>query len=128
MGRKGHSFAWCRLFYLYGEGEDARRLVTYIRSQLAIGKTVELTSSRQIRDYLNVEDAGRMIADVALGKAEGALNICSGTPITVADMALSIADEFGRRDLIKLGAKQESHPDDPLCFWRADRCPRGFNF
>ena len=114
MGKEGHSFAWCRLFYLYGEGEDARRLVTYIRSQLAIGKTVELTSGRQIRDYLNVEDAGRMIADVALGKAEGALNICSGTPITVADMALSIADEFGRRDLIKLGAKQ-SHPDDPLC-------------
>ena len=60
-----------------------------------------------------------MIADVALGKAEGALNICSGTPITVADMALSIADEFGRRDLIKLGAKQ-SHPDDPLCVLESD--------
>ena len=68
-----------------------------------------------------------MIADVALGKAEGALNICSGTPITVADMALSIADEFGRRDLIKLGAKQ-SHPDDPLCVLESRPCPRGFNF
>ena len=24
-------FAWCRLFYLYGEGEDPRRLVPYLR-------------------------------------------------------------------------------------------------
>ena len=30
----GVEFAWCRLFYLYGEGEDPRRLVPYVRAQL----------------------------------------------------------------------------------------------
>src|SRR6185437_3562232 len=31
---RGVEFAWCRLFYLYGEGEDARRLVPYLRNKL----------------------------------------------------------------------------------------------
>jgi len=114
MEREERSFAWCRLFYLHGEGEDARRLVPYIRSRLAAGEHAELTSGRQIRDYLDVEDAGRMIADATLEPAEGALNICSGRPVAVADMAMRIADEFGRRDLIVLGARQDS-PSDPPC-------------
>jgi nucleoside-diphosphate-sugar epimerase len=116
MDREGRSFAWCRLFYLYGEGEDRRRLVPYIRSQLAAGAAAELTSGRQVRDYLDVEEAGRMIADAALGSTQGALNICSGRPLTVADMAFRIADEFGRRDLIKLGARQDSACDPPCVF------------
>ena len=31
-------FAWCRLFYLYGEGEDSRRLVPYLRARLEAGE------------------------------------------------------------------------------------------
>jgi dTDP-6-deoxy-L-talose 4-dehydrogenase (NAD+) len=114
MEQEGRSFAWCRLFYLYGEGEDDRRLVPYIRSQLAAGVGAELTSGKQIRDYLDVQEAGRMIADSTVGSVQGALNICSGRPVTLADMAFSIADEFGRRDLIKLGARRDG-PGDPSC-------------
>ena len=33
LPQQGIEFAWCRLFYLYGEGEDARRLVPYLRGQ-----------------------------------------------------------------------------------------------
>ncbi len=40
-------FAWCRLFYLYGEDEDERRLVSYIRSRLESNQLVELTSGNQ---------------------------------------------------------------------------------
>src|SRR5262245_20107197 len=45
----GVEFAWCRLFYLHGEGEDARRLVPYLHRQLAEGKPADLTSGNQIR-------------------------------------------------------------------------------
>ena len=57
------SFAWCRLFYLYGEGENERRLVPYIRGQLEAGQEVLLTRGDQLRDFLDVKDAARMIAD-----------------------------------------------------------------
>ena len=104
-------FAWCRLFYLYGEGEDPRRLVPYLRSQLERGEPAELTSGEQIRDYLDVVDAGRMIADVVLSDQTGPVNICSGVPITVRKLAEQIADEYQRRDLLIFGARADNEFD-----------------
>lgn len=106
-------FAWCRLFYLYGEGEDARRLVPYLRARLEANEPAELTSGNQIRDFLDVTQAGRMIAEVALSKQQGPINICSGTPITVRQLAEQIADEYGRRDLLKFGARPDNLVDPP---------------
>ena len=114
MELKECSFAWCRLFYLHGEGEDKRRLVPYIRSQLTAGLPAELTTGRQVRDFLDVRVAGQRIADAALSQREGPLNICSGLPITVAQLAERIAEEYGRRDLLRFGARPES-PGDPIC-------------
>ena len=107
-------FAWCRLFYLYGEGENARRLVPYLRKQLAAGEPAELTSGNQIRDFLDVREAGRMIVETALSKKLGAVNICSGIPITVRQLAEQIADEYGHRDLLKFGVRPDNLVD-PSC-------------
>ena len=110
---KSVEFAWCRLFYLYGEGEDSRRLVPYLRSKLEKGESAELTSGKQVRDFLDVADAGRMIADVVLSDQTGPVNICSGTPITVRRLAEQIADEYGRRDLLAFGARPDNLVDPP---------------
>ncbi len=106
-------FAWCRLFYLYGEGEDKRRLIPYLRSKLQTGEEAQLTSGKQIRDFLDVADAGNMICEVALGRQEGPINICSGIPITVRQLAEKIADEYGRRDLLKFGTRKDNLVDPP---------------
>jgi nucleoside-diphosphate-sugar epimerase len=106
-------FAWCRLFYLYGDGENERRLVPYLRERLARGEPAELTSGTQIRDFLDVREAGAMIADVALGTAQGPVNICSGVPVTVRELADRIADEYGRRDLLRFGARPDNAFDPP---------------
>lgn len=101
-------FAWCRLFYLYGEDEDERRLIPYLRNRLAKGQVAELTSGNQVRDYMDVRDAGQRIADVALGKEQGPINVCSGVGVSVKQIAEKIADEFGRRDLLHFGARQDN--------------------
>jgi nucleoside-diphosphate-sugar epimerase len=113
LPRRGVEFAWCRLFYLYGEGENERRLVPYLRAKLMAGEPAELTSGRQVRDYLNVRDAGRMIVEAALGAEQGPVNICSGIPITVRQLAEQIADEYGRRDLLRFGARPDNLVDPP---------------
>jgi dTDP-6-deoxy-L-talose 4-dehydrogenase (NAD+) len=105
--------AWCRLFYVYGEDEDERRLVAHIRRRLAAGEVVELTSGNQVRDYLDVRDAGRMIADVAVGTVTGPVNVCSGVPTTVRALAEQIADEYGRRDLLRFGVRPDNLFDPP---------------
>ena len=106
-------FAWGRLFYLYGEHEDARRLVPYLRARLAAGAVAELTKGDQIRDFLDVQEAGRLLADLALGERQGAANVCSGVPTTVRQLAERIADEYGRRDLLRFGARPENLVDPP---------------
>jgi len=110
---QGVEFAWCRLFYLYGEGEDARRLVPYLRARLAAGEPAELTSGKHIRDYLDVAEAGRLIVDAALGTVQGPVNICSGKPVTIRALAERIADEYGRRDLLHFGARPDNLVDPP---------------
>lgn len=107
-------FAWCRLFYLYGEGEDARRLVPYLRARLAAGEPAELSRGKKVRDFLNVSEAGRMIVETALSDVQGPVNICSGIAITVRHIAEQIADEYGRRDLLKFGARPDNMVD-PDC-------------
>ncbi len=110
---QGLEFAWCRLFYLHGEGEDPRRLIPFLRERLASGQPVELTSGNQIRDFLDVKTVAHQIVQAALGSATGALNISSGIPVSVRKIAESIADEYGRRDLLRFGARADNHFDPP---------------
>jgi len=107
-------FSWCRLFYLYGEGEDDRRLVPYLRLKLEAGEVAKLTSGNQIRDFLDVKVAGKMIVEAGLSDQQGPKNICSGIPITIRQLAEQIADEYGQRKLLKFGAHEDSLTD-PKC-------------
>jgi dTDP-6-deoxy-L-talose 4-dehydrogenase (NAD+) len=122
---RGTDFAWCRLFYLYGEGEDERRLVPYIRHKISKGEVAELTDGKQIRDYLDVSEAGDQIAQVALGTQVGPLNICSGLATTVRDLAEKIAEEYGRPDLLLFGGKDKRISEPPCVYgepmWNPNR-------
>jgi dTDP-6-deoxy-L-talose 4-dehydrogenase (NAD+) len=109
---QGVAFVWIRLFYLYGEGEDQRRLIPYVRSQISQGQYVELTSGQQVRDFMDVVEVGKYIAKITFNDQVGPVNICSGIPITVRQIVEKIADEYGRKDLLKFGAR-EDNPFDP---------------
>jgi dTDP-6-deoxy-L-talose 4-dehydrogenase (NAD+) len=110
----GVSFAWCRLFYLYGKGEHPARLVPYIRARLDTNEIVELSSGEQTRDFLEVQEAARRILSVALSTQHGPINICSGTPTTVKQFAESIADTYGKRHLLRFGARPDNVFDPPF--------------
>ncbi len=109
----GVDFAWCRLFYLHGEGEDQRRLAAAIRANLSRGAAIDLTSGKQIRDFLDVDEAGSRIAALVDSDRSGAVNVCSGVGITVRAFAEAIADEYGRRDLLRFGARPDNVTDPP---------------
>lgn len=107
-------FAWCRLFYLYGEGEDPRRFIPYLHQKLSNGEVAALTSGDQIRDYMDVYEAGKLIADLSLTDKAGAINICSGQPQSIKSIAQKIANQYGRLDLLKFGARKENLLDPPI--------------
>ncbi len=101
-------FSWCRLFYLYGEGEDKRRFLPYLVNKLESNQEALLTKGDQIRDFLDVQEAGRRIADVSMRSKSGVFNICSGEPITIREFAEEVARKYGKQHLLKFGARQEN--------------------
>jgi nucleoside-diphosphate-sugar epimerase len=105
-------FSWCRLFYLHGEGEDPRRLAAYVHRQMEAGEPARLSAGTQLRDFLDVAEAGAMIAGVIDTGQPGAINICSGRAVTIRAFAERIADVYGRRDLLEFGAAPP-RPSDP---------------
>lgn len=118
-------FTWCRLFHLYGEAEQPGRLAPYVHECMARGEHARLSAGTQLRDYLDVADAGRMIAALPETRQEGVVNICSGRPTTVRLFAERIADAYGRRDLL-IFSGEPLPPNDPaaivgVCNWQAPR-------
>lgn len=114
LPRAGVSFLWARLFYLYGAGEDPRRLIASLHSNLAEGRPLELSSGSQIRDFMDVDDAAALLVQDALSCRTGITNICSGSGTSVRMIAEAIADQYSRRDLLVFGARPDN-PDDPPC-------------
>jgi dTDP-6-deoxy-L-talose 4-dehydrogenase (NAD+) len=106
-------FLWCRLFYLYGDGEKSERLIPYLRSRLSAGQCAELTSGNQVRDFMDVAEAGGELARLAVSTRTGAVNVCSGVAKTVRELAEQIADDYNARDLLRFGVRQDNAVDPP---------------
>lgn len=108
----GASCAWGRIFLLYGEDEHPDRFVASIARSLLSGRQAELTSGRQVRDLMDVRDAGRAFAELTLGAPTGAVNIATGTGVRLMDVAKTLAEAIGRPELLRIGALPD-RPDEP---------------
>lgn len=103
----GTTFAWCRVFHLFGEGEHRQRLIPTLHRRLRKGLTVKLTSGEQVRDFMNVQNAAKIISKIALKKKEGVFNICSGKPLKIKRLAKSIAKKYNRLNLLRFGKRKK---------------------
>jgi len=117
----GMSWAWGRIFFLYGPAEPAERLVAAVARALLRGEPVKTTSGRQRRDYLHVADAGDAFAALLESDVSGPVNIASGVPVRVRDIVEAIAGVVGRRDLLEIGGLADRPGDPPLIVATTDR-------
>ena len=46
------------------------------------------------------KDAAQAIVHLLSEKNEGTFNICSGTPVTIREFALTLTEQFGKKDLL----------------------------
>ena len=106
-------FSWHRVFYIFGEGENKKKLFSYIKENLSKGLTVYLSNPDALRDFISVNEAAEMIVDSSLSDQEGPENICSGNPMTVKEFSEGVADLFGSRNLLffdNSGNKKDFNP------------------
>jgi len=103
-----------RLFYQYGPWEDSARLVPLVIRKLLADEPCLLTHGEQIRDYLHVEDVAGALYAIAQSDLEGAVNIGSGKPVSVAEVAGEIGALLRRPELVRLGAISAPAGDPPF--------------
>nr|USU30085.1 NAD(P)-dependent oxidoreductase [Methylobacterium sp. OTU13CASTA1] len=101
----GLSFAWGRLFYLYGPGERRGRLVSDAAHALLTGAEFPTSPGHQRRDFLHVVDAAGALAALLDGPVTGAVNIGSGEAVPVRTLLDGLATRTGRFDLVRYGAR-----------------------
>jgi nucleoside-diphosphate-sugar epimerase len=97
-------FGWGRIFYLYGPGEDARRMIPALASSLLNNQPFAASSGDQVRDYLHVDDVANAFITLALCGANGVYNIASAAPVTVREIMQTVGQVLGREELIRFGA------------------------
>jgi len=100
------SLAWPRLFMLYGPSENPARFIPSIARAFLNNHPATVQNGAAIRDFLHVKDAARALTTILLSTHQGPINIASGIPITLADLATQIASLTPHPDLltITLGA------------------------
>ena len=107
------TLAWARLFYLYGPGEDQRRLVPSVVLSLLEGRPARTTPGEQLRDFLHVDEVATALVAVARSDVTGSVNVGAGHSVPVRELVETLGRITGRPDLVDLGALPYA-PDDPM--------------
>lgn len=109
---------WARLFYLHGEGQAPGSLVPQLEAAIARGDGVfNMSGGDQLRDYLPANEAAGYLVDLALnGRNNGVVNVCSGRPVSVRELAEGVMDRHGSSIQLNLG--HYPYPEyEPMAFW-----------
>jgi len=108
------SFAWARLFYLYGPGEDPRRLVPSVVLALLRGEAARTTPGEQRRDFLHIDDVAGALVAVARSTVTDGVNIGSGHAVSVREIVETLGTITGRAERVELGALPYAEGDPML--------------
>lgn len=106
------STAWGRIFFLYGPGEAPARMVPSIILPLLKGQRAACRSGSHVRDLLHVSDVAGAFVALLDSDVCGAVNIASGRPTTLGQVAETIARILEKRQMLDVQESQPQ-PDNP---------------
>lgn len=107
------NWAWARLFHPYGPGEPPGRFIPALIDGLLRRERVACTEGRQVRDFVNVEDAAAACVALVDSDVSGAYNVGSGEGRSLREMAQLIVGELGHGELLLFGERPSPAHDPP---------------
>jgi nucleoside-diphosphate-sugar epimerase len=110
----GVSSAWGRVFLLYGPDEAPSRLVSSVVTALLRGQAARCSHGRQLRDFLHVQDVAAAFVALLDSSVVGPVNVCSGQPISLQDLVLTVARQLDAVQLVEFGAIPAQINDPPM--------------
>lgn len=109
---------WVRLFYVYGPGQHRNSLLAQLHRALENGDPeFPMSGGEQLRDFIPVQRASEALVKIAeQTNVTGAINCCSGQPVSVRSFVERHLESFGASIRLKLGTYP--YPDyEPMAFW-----------
>lgn len=115
-----HALQWCwaRIFYPFGDGQNPNSLLPSLQRAIDQGDSeFAMSSGRQIRDYIPVEDVAKALLHLSTHSlAQGIYNCGSGSPVSLRELAEKRIAESLSSTTLKLGVYPDRQ-DEPLAFW-----------
>lgn len=111
-------YKWIRLFYMYGEGQNPKSLLSQLQQAIdRKDKIFNMSGGEQTRDFLPVEKVAKYIIDIAVQTGvTGIINCCSGVPVTIKQLVLNYLKQ--KNTTIQLNPGYYPYPDyEPMHFW-----------
>tara|TARA_Y100001954_G_C15667142_1_gene530763 strand:+ start:168 stop:989 length:822 start_codon:yes stop_codon:yes gene_type:complete len=114
----GVKWSWLRIFYPYGEDQNPRSLYPSLIKAISHNDDFfPMSSGRQIRDFIFVDDLAKIIFRLAFsGQQNGIVNLGSGIPLTLQDFAMQIINSSSSKLRLNLGEYPDRN-DEPHSFW-----------
>ena len=109
----GLSFAWGRIFSIYGPREHPKRLFASVIQALLRGETVECNNGELTRDYLHVNDVASAFVALLNSDVQGPINIGSGSGATLKTIVGKIEKSIGNYGSLRFN-KQSNITNEPL--------------
>lgn len=92
---RGVEWVWARIFFPFGEGEPPGKLSRSIAETLLSGERFPVPCPDAVRDFIAVQDVGWELALLVDSPVRGDIDVGSGRPVTVKELALCIAEVVG---------------------------------
>lgn len=108
----GYGLAWGRIFFVFGPGEDERRLGGSVAAALAAGRPAETSPGDQVRDFLYAPELADAFVALLASDVTGAVNVASGRPVALKELITALGEAAERPELVALGARA-ANPAEP---------------
>ena len=110
LQKRGGSFAWARIFFVYGPGDRAGRLIPQMIEKFSRGEAAGPTCGGLRRDYIHVDDLAGQIVRIALSDVRGAINTGTGQAPALSEICAAGAEALGRPELARSNAETGGQP------------------
>ncbi len=105
------SFAWGRIFFLYGPGEAIDRFVPAVINGMLRQEKVPCSNGGQLRDFMYVADVASAFATLLASNLTGAVNIASGESCTLRRIGEMIMHQIKGDGRVEFGALPDRQGD-----------------
>jgi UDP-glucuronate decarboxylase len=109
--RTGAGVAWGRIFFPFGPGEPATKLIPSLIRTLGAGQDFPCSHGEQLRDFIYVEDLAEAIAAVLDSDLTGWVNLGSGEARSLRSVIGFFARRLGAEQRVHYGAREVSGAD-----------------